>query len=102
MNDASLKEVIAVAGYIPVEFEGAVFCLRLFPREDGWSDWVIYFRLSGGDNPTADDAGAFLRGTEGLKGSPQLVEFALCFPVQGELRLRESSASMRKASQLKR
>jgi hypothetical protein len=57
-----------------------VFCLHLFPDEEGWSDWVIYFRLSGGSGRAADEALKFLRGTKGLQGDPKLLEFALCFP----------------------
>jgi hypothetical protein len=85
LTDVSLEGVYRLAGWIPVEwtFEGTVFCLRLFPDKARWSDWVIYFRLSGGSGQTADEARAFLRGTN-LKNSPKLVEFALCFPGEGD------------------
>jgi len=86
MKDASLTEVTFIGGYVPLELnlEDAIFCLRLFPDKDGWSDWVIYFRMSGGVTPSPDEVGAFLRGAAAVKGSPKLVEFALCYPLVGE------------------
>jgi hypothetical protein len=87
LNDTNLYGVYMVAGMIPVEltFEDTVFCLHLFPVKKDWSDWVIYFRLSGGSGRTADEARAFLRGAAELKGDPKLLEFALCFPDEGAL-----------------
>jgi len=86
MKDASLTQVTYIGGYVPLELnlEDAIFCLGLFPDKDGWSDWVIYFRLSGGVTPSADETGAFLRGAAAVRGSPKLVEFALCYPLVGE------------------
>src|SRR5262249_16228351 len=65
LNEASLQGVYVLGGWVPVEmtFEDTVFCLRLFPNKAGWSDWVIYFRLSGGSGRTEDEGRAFLRGT---------------------------------------
>src|SRR5262249_38305267 len=70
--DANLYGVYILAGMIPVEwtFEDTVFCLHLFPDKKGWSDWVIYFRLSGGSGRSAEQARAFLQGNEHLNGSP--------------------------------
>jgi len=86
LNEASLEVVDRVAGWVPVKmnFGDSVFCLYLFPRRDGWSDCVIYFRLSGPCR-TVDEARAFLRGAGNLKDSPKLVEFALCFYPEGQL-----------------
>jgi hypothetical protein len=80
LDDAKFHRVLVVAGLVPVEFpgKGPVYCLYVFPMEDGWSDWVIYLRLSG--DWKEDDLRAFLRGGKGLKGEPELVEFALCYP----------------------
>jgi hypothetical protein len=82
LNEAKLRGVYLLGGVIPVEWtsEDTVFCLLLFPDKEGWSDWVVYFRLSGGSGRTEDEAHAFLRGDKDLKGTPKLVEFALCFP----------------------
>ena len=44
-------------------------------------------RLSGGPVRPADEARAFLRGTEDLKGNPKLLEFALRFPAAEKNRL---------------
>jgi len=83
LNDSSLERLSVLIGWLPVKmtFEDTVFCLRLFPDKKGWSDWVIYFRLSG--RRTAEEARAFLLGAKDLKKSPNLVEFALCFPAEG-------------------
>ncbi len=52
LNDSSLERLSVLIGWLPVKmtFEDTVFCLRLFPDKKGWSDWVIYFRLSGRSN----------------------------------------------------
>src|SRR5262245_26124152 len=86
LRHASVDGVYAIGGWVPVEvtFEDTIFCLRLFPDKEGWSEWVIYFRLSGGSGRTADDAVRFLRGAEDLNGGPRLLEFALCFPAPEE------------------
>jgi hypothetical protein len=85
LDDARFYPIILVGGAVPVEFggDGTVYCLYLFPFEDGWSDWVIYLRLSGGHR-TADDLRAFLRGGKGLQRQPELVAFALCYPERSE------------------
>jgi hypothetical protein len=82
LKDADLFGCYMLAGQVPVEWtlEDTVFCLHLFPRKNESPDWVIYFRLSGGSGRTIDEARAFLRGADDLKGAPKLVEFALCFP----------------------
>ena len=71
-----------LAGWVPVEFGGdaTVYSLHVLPIKDGWSDSVIYLRLTGGSGQMPDDLRAFLRGGKGLKGNPELVEFALCYP----------------------
>jgi len=86
LHNTNLYGVYGLGGWIPVDlaFKDTVFCLHLFPDKKGWSDWVIYFRLSGGSGRSAEDGRAFLLGTENLKGRPSLVEFALCFPATGE------------------
>jgi hypothetical protein len=85
LTDASLCAVTKLLGAVPVEFggEGTVFCLNVLPIKGGRSDWVVYFRLSGAGR-TAADALAFLRGRSDLKGKPELVEFALCYPDAGK------------------
>jgi len=96
LKDINLYGVYVLGGWIPVAmtFEDTVFCLHLFPDAKGHSDWVIYFRLSGGSGRTADEALQFLRGTKGLKGDPKLVEFALCFPdADGTHLIQQFSAS---------
>jgi hypothetical protein len=81
LEHANLYGVYALDGWIPVEtsFEDTVFCLHLFADEKGWSNWVIYFRLTGSPHWQKEDALAFLRG-KSVSGSPKIVEFALCFP----------------------
>ncbi|HJZ90907.1 MAG TPA: hypothetical protein VKE40_08545, partial [Gemmataceae bacterium] len=81
LASANLYEVRTVMGMIPVEFGGGatVFCLHVLPIKDGWSDWVIYLRLSG-DGRTTDDARKFLRGGLAFERKPELLEFALCYP----------------------
>src|SRR5690242_16637434 len=43
LDGATLDPIRALAGWIPVEFGFAdsVYCPRVFPRPDGWSEWVI-------------------------------------------------------------
>ena len=65
----------------------SVFSLRLFPSGTDSKHWVIYLRLSGGPNRKDGEARAFLQGAENLKGDPQLVEFALCFPAAEQYRM---------------
>jgi hypothetical protein len=87
LKDAHLQAVHRLCGWIPVDFtfEDTVFCVYLFPDRTGWSDRVIYFRLSGGADWKEEDARAFLNGAKCLRGNPTLVEFALCAP-DGEIR----------------
>jgi hypothetical protein len=57
------------------------FCIRLFPNETGWSEWVIYFTLSSPPSRKwgMDDEWGFLRGTLPDR-QVRLQEFALCYP----------------------
>jgi hypothetical protein len=88
LEDSRLEGVYALGGWIPVDLgvDDTVFCIRLFPDQRGWSEWVIYFRLSGGDHQSTDTARAFLK-----KGAPSatstLVEFALSFAAVGKERM---------------
>lgn len=86
---ARLDGVYALAGWIPVELttKDTVFCLRLFPNQTGWSEWVVYFRLSGGRDRPVTDAEAFLSGNDGPSGAGSMQEFALCFPPSGQERV---------------
>lgn len=83
LAETGIGRIDLVAGLVPVEFggDGTVYCLYLFPLKDqgGWSDWVIYLRLSGSFH-SVDDLRAFFHSGKGLKDKPELVEFALCYP----------------------
>ena len=89
LASARLEGVYALGGWIPVELTrtDTVFCLKLFPTEKGWSEWVIYFRLSGGHQRPVTDAEAFLSGREGTRSAGSLQEFALCLPPVGKERM---------------
>jgi len=82
LTTARLYPFHVLGGWVPVEFGGdaTVYSLHVFPIKDGWSDSVIYVRLTGGSGQSADDLRAFLRGGKGLIGNRELVEFALCYP----------------------
>jgi hypothetical protein len=89
LASARLDGVYALGGLIPVELTAAdtVFCMRLFPNEKGWSEWVIYFRLSGGPHRPVSDAEAFLSGSVSRSNAGSMQEFALCFPPGGKTRM---------------
>jgi hypothetical protein len=82
LEAATLDPIQVLAGWIPVEFgfDDSVYCLRLFPRPDGWSEWVIYLGLSGAPDHPEEVVRAFLRGGTGVPQGTELVEYALCYP----------------------
>ena len=82
LEPSNLGAIRVLGGWIPVDFgsDGSVFRVYLFPDQKGWSDSVIYLRLSGDSGRPENEAIAFMRGDGGLKGDPELLEFALCFP----------------------
>jgi hypothetical protein len=88
LKDAHADAVRMLGGWIPCDLGSGgdtVYCIWLFADKEGWSDWVIYFRLSGNrltDKPEDDgnDAREFLKGNASLPGNPKLQEFALCPP----------------------
>jgi hypothetical protein len=88
LSDTNLEGVYIVTGWVPIDwtFSDTAFCLRLFPDKEGLSQWTIYFSLSGSCR-TAEEARAFLRRAQDLKGNPRLKEFALCFPPEKESEL---------------
>jgi hypothetical protein len=88
--ESVLAKIDARAGdKLPVEIRpesDTGFCLYLLPDKaanakrgiaENWSDWVIFFRLSGKSVPE-ETALAFLRGED--KTGTKLLEFALCPP----------------------
>jgi hypothetical protein len=95
MRDAILDNVGCIGGWIPIELDhldDSIYWVRLFPDKKRWSEWVIYFRLSGlpirygRPEESAKDGREFLRGSTGLQGNPKLMEFALCGPGDFEIR----------------
>ena len=84
LSDARVDAVVGVGGWIPIDLDNddAVYCLWLFPDKKGWSEWVIYFRLSGPHELTGrsedygKDGREFLKGNDNLPGNPKLMEFA--------------------------
>jgi hypothetical protein len=87
LGESRLEGVYSLGGWIPVEMglDSTAFCLRLFPDHRGRSEWVIYFRLSGGKDQSAEAAQAFLQ--KGVGVGAALMEFALCFPPVGKQRM---------------
>ena len=107
LGEAGIGGVWAVGGWIPVEMNDA-FALSLFVDANGWSEWVIYMRLScttgrkedevvaflrqhampedelalsiASQRLSTQEALAFLKGGSSLAERPRLQEFALCFP----------------------
>jgi len=96
LEACSLVRIGAVGGAIDVEWSsGDIFCLRLCPDNEGWSDWVIDFSLTDarGFSARADEALAFLQGTLTNK-QVRLAEFNLFYPIgppiqQGNISLSE-------------
>lgn len=93
MGEVNLDGIYALQGQVPLDMTSGdtSFCLHLFPveKDNQWSPWVIYFRLSGRGPDgvrSKEEALAFLRGDTTLHGNPKLVEFALCFPANEETR----------------
>jgi hypothetical protein len=86
LKDSELFGFYFLAGKVPVEMnlKDTVFAMHLFLGKKEYSDWVIFFRLSGGNEREVKEAKAFLRGDKDLAGKPQLMEFALCFPSVGD------------------
>jgi hypothetical protein len=86
LTESRLDPIQGVGGLVPLEtiFDGTAFVLRLFSDKNGWSDWVIYLRLSGADAQSAVDGKSFLSGSATKPRSSMLMEFALCFPPQGK------------------
>jgi hypothetical protein len=83
LKEAKLIGVYVLGGLIPVNCrfeEDTAFVLQLFPEKKDGNVWPIYFALSGGSERPEREAWKFLRGDKDLKGNPQLLEFALCFP----------------------
>lgn len=63
------------------------FCLRLFPKADGWSEWVIYFTMPGGRGRPVSDARDLLAGKTPGSHDLRMNEFVLCFPAEGKARM---------------
>jgi len=81
VDDSELEHITSIIGLAPVRWnrDQGLYRLYLFPDGTGWSEWVIYFVLSGGSDRTADEAREFLRGDGNQAEDPEMVEFALCF-----------------------
>jgi hypothetical protein len=94
MKFAIIDVLGGLGGWIPLDVnkDDDIYWVRLFPDKEGWSKWVIYFRLSGlpvryGEpEESAEDGRKFLRGSTDLQGNPKLMEFALCGPDNGSRR----------------
>ena len=82
LAECRLDGVYALGGKIPVEkgTTDTVFCLGLFPNSEGWSEWVIYFTLSGEGGRPVVDARDFLAGKMAGRQDLRMPEYALCFP----------------------
>jgi hypothetical protein len=82
LKKATVYRVWTIRALVPIEMtlESTVFMILPFPKPKAASDWVLYMRLSGGEERSAKEARAFLQGCKRLKGKPRLDEFALSFP----------------------
>ena len=84
LEDCSLERIIGVGGAVDFDWvSGAAFRLRLFPDNNGWSNWVIDFTLTHeeGYSRGNEDALAFLKGTLTNK-QVRLAEFDLFYPIE--------------------
>ena len=84
LEEARIVYFCVLGGWIPVAGKPGdrSYALHLFADEEGRSDWVIYFVLTGGSewNMWHRDVVAFFEGRQGSKGTATLGEFALVHP----------------------
>lgn len=82
---AHVSAITALGGLIPLAMDDSstCYCALLYPNEDNWSNYVIYFRISKPRNAHLQEADKI--GKDFLQGDLQeasvvLKEFALCSP----------------------